>query len=249
MSTKTSLRLLVFVLLLLLALFTGACETPIVVPPTQEVETARKTLAETPITVEGQISLDQNYELVFDGSGSMTYTTCKGDKENNIAASKWATKEFVTRSLPEDVGLGMFAFDRSGTSERVPIGKNNREAVLRAIDAIRADGGTPLNSSIARGVDVLRTQREKQLGYGRFTLVVVTDGEATDGDKGAATGVAYAERYQIPIVTIGFCLGSTHPLAVHSLSYRSANNPTELLEAFKEVLAESESYSSDASSK
>ena len=235
---KTRLRLMMFVLSLFV-LLAVACDS-VTVPPPEDATAERKTVSGQEIAVEGQISLDRNYYLVSDGSDSMNARDCKGDKESNIAASKWATKEFATKSVPTDVGLGLYVFDASGASERVPIGKNNREAILRAIDEIRANGGTPLNSSIAKGVDALRVQREKQLGYGSFVLIVVTDGQAD-----TESGVAYAERYQIPIVTIGFCLNNTHPLAVHSLSYRDANSPEQLLGAFQEVLAESDSFSTD----
>jgi len=232
MRTKSIVTLLAF----LSALFLSACST-VAVPPPEDKEAEQRTVAGKKIAVEGKISLDRNVYIVSDGSGSMGGGDCRGDKENNIAAAKWATKKFVETSVPTDVNLGLFAFDSRGISERVPIGKNNRQNILQEIDKLNSGGGTPLNESIAAGVDALRLQRAKQLGYGWFTLLVVTDGEAP-----TETGVAYASRFAIPIVTIGFCLDKTHPLAVHSISYRDARNPDELFVAFQEVLAESETF-------
>lgn len=229
-------------LLLLYILVIAACEqpqgsTPIASPtPTEE---GIKLASGKQAKVEGKISLDRNYYMVFDGSGSMGEGDCRGNERDNISAAKWATKQFVTTILPQDTGLGLFVFDRNGTNERVPIGKDNRAMILKSIDDIRADGGTPLNDSIKGGVDALRIQREKQLRYGTFTLLVITDGEAQTQD-----GVNYAKEYKIPIVTIGFCLEAKHPLAAESISYRNALDPSGLLVALQEVLAESDSFSS-----
>jgi uncharacterized protein YegL len=186
----------------------------------------------------GVISTERSFYVVFDGSGSMTAGECAGQFGTRIEAAKWAVKEFVNRSVPAEVNLGLFAFDREGATERVALGKGNRDRFLTAVERIRGGGETPLNASIKAAVAELYRQRERQLGYGEFYVVVATDGEPTDGDL-QASAVRYANQFSIPIITIGFCLRSSHPLAQGSLSYRNANDPQELLSALNEATAES----------
>jgi Ca-activated chloride channel homolog len=186
----------------------------------------------------GAISTERSFYVVFDGSGSMTASECAGQFGSRIEAARWAVKEFVSKSVPAEVNLGFFAFDREGATERVPLGKGNRDRLLTAVDGVRGGGETPLNASIKTAVAELYRQRERQLGYGEFYVVVATDGEPTDGDL-QSSAVRYANQFAIPIITIGFCLRSSHPLAQGSLSYRNANNPQELLSALSDATAES----------
>ena len=225
-------------LLVVLGLLFMGC-VPVVVPPTSDPTAEPVTRGGVALPTDGAVSLDTNWYFVFDGSGSMTEHDCQGDYPDNLSAAKWGTSTFVTKNLPAADGLGLYVFDSHGREERVPIGKNNRQAVLEEIEKIRAGGTTPLNESIVEGVNALRIQEAQQLEYGFFYLVVITDGEAD-----VANGVEYATRFQIPIITIGFCLGNQHELAQASLSYRDAQNPDELLQALEEVKAEAETFSS-----
>lgn len=190
----------------------------------------------------GVISTDKNFYLIMDGSGSMGESSHSGSFGSKIKAAKWAAREFVTKRVSPDVNLGLYVFDGNGERERVALGQNNREAILKEIDAISATSGTPLNTAIKRGVNALVKQRSVQLGYGEFYIVVVTDGEATDGDTKDA--VSYAQKGAIPIITIGFGLNKQHPLAKDSLSYRNATNPDELLQAMQETQGESTYFDS-----
>jgi hypothetical protein len=186
----------------------------------------------------GVISLDRNFYVVIDGSGSMGSQDCAGQYASRVEAAKWAVKEFTSRSVPADVNLGLFIFDAAGASERVRLGKNNRSDITAQIDRTRAGGETPLNAAIRTAVTELSRQRAQQLGYGEYYAVVATDGEATDGNLGSGA-VAYALSKGIPIITIGFCLKGDHPLSKGSLSYRNANSPQDLLSALRETQGES----------
>lgn len=186
-----------------------------------------------------EISLDRNYYIIVDGSGSMTDTSCAGKFGNRIEGAKWAVKEFVGKGVQPNVALGLYVFDNTGASERVPLGKENRQAIAAAVEKISGGGNTPLNGSIKRGAGVLAQQREKQLGYGEFYLIVATDGQASDGPGNASDGVRSAVELGVPIITIGYCLPDTHPLARDSVSYRNANDPEQLLSALRESQAES----------
>jgi Mg-chelatase subunit ChlD len=192
------------------------------------------------VQVAGTISLDRNFYLVIDGSGSMNDSACAGNFPNRIEAAKWAVTEFINRSVPPEVNLGLYSFDNNGARERAPLGKENRTQIIQEIKKISGGGNTPLNQALKVAVDALVTQSKRQLDYGKFYIVVATDGVATDeGRPDAGAGVLYAKQHGIPIISIGFCLKEDHALAKESVSYRDVRNPNELFLALQETQAES----------
>lgn len=223
-----------FGIALLAVIFSIACDSPernVSVPP------AAVSSEQAP-PAGAEISSDKNLYLVFDGSGSMGEGSCAGKFSNRVEAAKWAAKEFVTRYVAEGARMGLLVFDAGGAHERAALAKNNRALILAAVDGVRGGGGTPLNWAIKEATDVLVQQRVMQLGYGEFAIIVITDGQATDGDGGAREGVKYALGHQIPFHTLGYCLPKDHPLAADSLTYRTANSPEELLTGLQETQAE-----------
>ena len=236
------MALLPTVLLLAIVLISAclpATPTSAPVPPSGQAPLATQPVKENDFN-EGQISLDRNFYVIIDGSRSMESAQYAGSFSQRIDAAKWAAEEFIIKSVSPDVNLGLYVFDEGGDRERVPLGKNNRREIVAVIYTIRASGGTPLNSAIKTGVKALVKQRNLQLGYGEFYVVVVTDGEATDGQMGKS--VSYANENGIPIITIGFGLKSDHPLKKDSLSYRNATSPEELRKALEETQSESDYY-------
>jgi Ca-activated chloride channel homolog len=190
--------------------------------------------------------LARNIYFVLDGSGSMDEdpgTRCPGNVRSSypskIAAARWAIGEFLQQVPPAD-RIGLYVFDRRGQRETVPIGMDNRPQFLAAVNGVHAGGGTPLAEAIIAGVDALVAQREQQLGYGEYRLVVVTDGEATG--RRLQDGTEYAVKNRIPIYTIGFCVGRTHALFRYSLTYRAANSPAELRRGLEETLGELDQF-------
>lgn len=190
--------------------------------------------------VDGEISLARNFYFIFDGSGSMgSFPPSAGDQSfpTKLAGAKWAVAQFMEH-VPEDVNFGLWIFDNMGAREAVALGPGIREDFLAAIQTTGAGGGTPLAEAIHHGVDQLVAQYRHQLGYGEYRLVVVTDGEA-DGIPQAA---AYAEKFGMPIYTIGFCVGENHPLRAFSVSYRTANSAADLQQGLQEAIAESDTF-------
>jgi uncharacterized protein with von Willebrand factor type A (vWA) domain len=188
----------------------------------------------------GEASLTRNFYFIFDGSGSMSDSLnkqCKGDKRfgSRLEGAKWAVEQFLPL-MPRDVNLGLWIFDSQGNSERVPLASDNRAKFLTEVQKTRAGGNTPLTESIEQGVDRLVQQRDKQLGYGEFRLIVVTDGQATG--RPLPQAVDYARQRHIPIYTIGLCLGAEHELRKYSVSYRAADSIEALKHGLEETLAE-----------
>lgn len=186
---------------------------------------------------EGEISLRRNIIFLFDGSGSMK-DPCSDDSPMRIAIAKQAVEEFL-KKVPEEDNIGLIAFSSRFDGVAVPLGTNNREKFLNAVKSFEPGGDTPLGQYLVYCAKLLKAQQKKQLDYGEFRIVVVTDGDATDDvEKGAK----YAIDQGFAIHTIGLCLASTHALAKYSLSYKDANNAEELQRGLEETLSESEYF-------
>jgi Ca-activated chloride channel homolog len=224
-----SSRLFVFVVSLLLALVAVA---------------QSQTEAPRQATQVGAASLTRNFYFIFDGSGSMSESLnkqCKGDRRfgSRLEGAKWAVEQFLPL-MPRDVNLGLWVFDAYGNSERVLLGPDNRDKFLAEVQKTRAGGNTPLTESIEQGVNRLVEQRDKQLGYGEFRLIVVTDGQATG--RPLPQAVDYARERHIPIYTIGLCIGEKHELRKYSVSYRAADSIEALKRGLEETLAETNMF-------
>jgi uncharacterized protein YegL len=180
-------------------------------------------------------SLQKNFYLVFDGSGSM-----EGDR---IRSAKMAAVELVNK-LPEEVAIGLYAFDADGEGERVPLGLNNRLAILKAIKNLNASGGTPLGRACVQGTGTLVAKRAMQLGYGEFRLIVLTDGESSDSLTPFTRKMQRLldQGESIPLYTIGFQLAGDHALRKWSVFYQNAQNLEELKKALADATAELESF-------
>jgi Ca-activated chloride channel family protein len=180
-------------------------------------------------------SLQKNFYLVFDGSGSM-----EGDR---IRSAKMAAIELVNK-LPEEVAIGLYAFDAEGEGERVPLGLNNRVAILKAIKNLAASGGTPLGRACVQGTETLVGKRAMQLGYGEFRLIVLTDGESSDSLRPFTRKMQRLldQGESIPLYTIGFQLAGDHALRQWSVFYQNAQNLEELKKALADATAELESF-------
>ena len=181
-------------------------------------------------------SLARNFYFVLDGSGSMR-DACSGRQSRKIDQAKEAVAAFMA-VVPTNANLGLIVFDARGSREVLPLGSNNRQLFLQAVAAIEADGGTPLNGSIIFGINRLVEQRAKQLNYGEFRMIVVTDGEASDGPISKCG--EHSRKTGIPIYTIGLCMSGGHALMNYSITYRDASNKAQLKAALEETVAESD---------
>jgi Ca-activated chloride channel homolog len=189
---------------------------------------------------DAAVSIKRNYYLVFDASGSMAQSKCSGN-ESKLAVAKRALVEFTSK-LPLDVNLGLSVFDDRGVRELIPLGAINRSAAAQAIATVNAGGGTPLAESIQQAYAALTAQGRKQLGYGEYNLVVVTDGDASTADPRTVVDAVLRDS---PVVlhTVGFCIGETHSLNQPGrVVYRAADNPAELASGLADVLAEAPTF-------
>jgi len=185
----------------------------------------------------------RNFVVIFDGSGSMSQSKCSGSRTKSEVAkdafAQWSD------SVPSDANVGLVSFNRGGWSQ-LPMaryGKQARESFLTVIKGIDPGGSTPLAEAITRAYEMLTPQARKQLGYGEYIIVVVTDGIADDPIKLVKVVDDVLKGTPIVIHTIGFCIGQKHSLNQAGRTYyRAANDPAALRKGLQEVLAEAETF-------
>ena len=145
--------------------------------------------------------------------------------------------------VPADSNLGLMIFYGGKIYEMVPLGTENRNKFVSAVVSTKPDGGTPLFSAMKTGYRNIEKQAKKQLGYGEYTLVIVTDGEASDGQDPTKIVHWILDNSPVQIHTIGFCIGNKHSLNIPGrVVYKPADNPAKLEQGLHDVLAEVEEF-------
>jgi uncharacterized protein YegL len=173
-----------------------------------------------------------NIIIVFDASGSMN---ARYGDNTRLHAAKAALKQ-VLLTLKDDSNVGLFVFGDVNNENPVPIGPKNIELLFSSIDSISAGGGTPLGEFIKRATNQILKQREKNYGYGRYKIIVLTDGEASDSTlMDSATKELLKRRLSLDVIGVG--MDKQHNLARVS-SYKAANDPLALKQALNEIVAE-----------
>jgi Mg-chelatase subunit ChlD len=127
--------------------------------------------------------------ILIDVSGSMEEEVrgASGREEEKISIARRAARDLVEQFARyadehpgEPVLLGLFEFsERSGQPDCravIPMGPPDRARAERALASMRAQGGTPIGNAM------ITAKRELDAtGLTRRHLLVVTDGENTDG--------------------------------------------------------------------
>lgn len=178
---------------------------------------------------------DRNFYIVLDTSSSMASSACgEGKYRDRYQGAVAAIKTFLKNVKPNDnVGLSFFE------KQIAPLDQENRDQIVQSLENNVPRGATPLQKAIFHGVDVLYEQSKRQKGCGEYFLVVVSDGESSDGD--VLPACEYALRKRIPIVAIGLCFRNSSALTQKKYAtYTSAASVAQLEKALLEVAAEVE---------
>jgi len=176
-----------------------------------------------------------NVVIVLDASGSM------GEPMGNIRKMDAAKDAIATvlKTVPQSTHIGLLVFSGSNKVESwvYPLGVRDDTDLLAKLRKIHPRGGTPLGKFIKIGADRLLKEKQAQLSYGTFRLLIVTDGQAND--KGLV------RKYTPDVLSrgiimdvIGVKMNKAHELAKVAHSYRSADDPASLTKAIADVLAE-----------
>ena len=137
--------------------------------------------------------------LVMDISGSMTADDLL---PNRMSAARNAARVFV-QQLPPHVSVGLAVFNDEARL-RAPIVRDH-DAILAAIDSLRAAGGTAIGDGLSVAIDHLVDQPADANGQRPPALVVLlSDGESQTGlPPGEAAQRAAAASIQVNTVGIG----------------------------------------------
>ncbi len=182
----------------------------------------------------------KNFVVIFDGSGSMAEKKCAGGRQKYEVARD-AFKEW-SKSVPPDANVGLVSFHNAGWSE-IRLGKFDSKRFFDVIDRITPGDKTPLTKAVMKAHDMLAPQARRQLGYGEYHIVVVTDGIANSPRNLFKAVDSILTRTPIVIHTIGFCIGEKHSLNQPGRTYyRTASDPASLRRGLQEVLAEAETF-------
>jgi Ca-activated chloride channel homolog len=136
--------------------------------------------------------------LVHDTSGSMEATDVK---PNRLSAARDAARTFA-KSLPEEFRLGVISFNTR--VEQLSEPTTDRAQVLRAIDALKVQGGTAMGDGVRLGINAIRTpvigaDRKPRRLPG--AIVLLSDGASTKGEDPRKVA-AVAKKLKIPIYAV-----------------------------------------------
>ena len=171
----------------------------------------------------------ENYLVVLDDSGSMA-----GDR---ILQAKNALVR-LANSLPSEHQLGLVFLNRQDT---VPF-STDRTKFLDQVSTAYANGGTPLSRSTVRGYEFITAQASRQNGYGAYHMIIVTDGNSTDGSPLPLIQSMVAKT-AVQVHVVGFHLSDHELNAPQFVDYQTASNSEELAAAFQAVTAETNEFS------
>ena len=132
--------------------------------------------------------------LALDRSGSMLADDVSPDR---ISASSAAAKSFV-KDLPDGLSVGVVSF--SDTADVLSAPTRDHADAERAIDGIRAGGGTAIGDAINRSLELLGASGAAAPAKGR-AILLLSDGSNTRGADPLAAAAA-AKKAGVPVYTI-----------------------------------------------
>jgi len=183
--------------------------------------------------------ITRNFVIVFDDSGSMADPDADGNRK--IDTAKKAVVEW-SKSVPPGANVGLVSFF-NGVWSLQPLTPASKERLISTVLAISQGGRTPLSAAFQKSFLMLTKQGLQQLGYGEYTIVVITDGQASSPGQLNKWVHFVLDNSPIQIYTIGFGIGTDHTLNQPGLTqYKPAENLAELQKGLKEVLAEADTF-------
>ncbi len=170
----------------------------------------------------------------------MTTTVLILDDSGSMGGDFKAAKESVVATVKgmNDVGqVGIIGLN-SGVILPITEISEAKASVASALAPINADGGTPLGSSLLLAQGMIEKAAGYERGFGKYQIIVTTDGEASDGSLMEQTVVKILGKTPIQISTIGLGIGTGHPLNMPgATNYAAVGNVSELSKALQSVTA------------
>lgn len=149
--------------------------------------------------------------LVLDVSGSMQFRDYDDDDRSRFDVAKAEAIRFIEKRTNDALGLVLFGKD---TVSRCPI-TFDKELLQKVVDELKLgvidSDGTMLITGIVTAANRLKHSQSKSK-----VMIVLTDGEPSEGDMDPSVGIEVAKKLGIKIYTVG--IGSeqeqifSHPL-------------------------------------
>jgi hypothetical protein len=234
----------------LVALALTGCDAPSPSVRNTSVESAAETpqvgkwppVSQEPVDLAKSLLATTELDLL-DNSGSMDSADRCTDGETRFERAKEALANHI-KAAPDSVNRALAVFTYGSAQFVVPFGSGpeQKKKILASLKSLRANAGTPLYGALKFSYEELTKQGQKQLGYGTYRLVPITDGESTDYDPGPLAK-EIALNSPIEVHTIGFCLNSRHSLDIPGFTkFYAANDPQALAEGLAAVRAEVQTF-------
>lgn len=182
-----------------------------------------------------------NVLFILDASGSMR---AKIQKKQKIDIAKDVMTKLV-RELPAGVkpGLEVYGHRRKGDCDdielMVPVGKGDKETLIREIRSVRPKGQTPITRALQIAADKLAEAEEET------TLVLVSDGKETcKGDPCALVKSLKDKGIKLKVHVVGFDVTDAEKEQLACIAeagggkYFTARNADQLAGALTEVKQE-----------
>lgn len=133
--------------------------------------------------------------IVFDDSGSM-------NDNHKLVMAKRAFQVWIEHA-PESYRFGLTALN---AGKLVPLQRNDRPQILKAVNGLEAKGGTPLADTVAQTAAEIRQRRAKGALYERQVVVILTDGEDTTrrGIKGVQEEIRKLRADRVEVIAFGY---------------------------------------------
>ncbi|MEO6122396.1 MAG: VWA domain-containing protein [Ilumatobacteraceae bacterium] len=137
-------------------------------------------------------------ELVFDVSLSMEATDID---PNRLDAAKKAALDFVDQ-VDNNIEVGLISFNGNVSARVAPT--LNHAQVNDAIEGLELGEGTAIGDALAVASDIIGPPTQDKPDEPAGAIVLLTDGETTQGDLTTAAGAEVAAANKIPVYGIAF---------------------------------------------
>ena len=138
--------------------------------------------------------------LVTDVSGSMSADDVEPTR---MRAAQDAARTFVEK-VPKTFRVGLVSFNQYAQVQLPPT--TDRAQIDPVIEGLRAEGGTAMGDGLARAVEEIRAEQERQRATGDkrppAAIILLSDGKNTSGAAQPLEVAAVAARLRIPIYTV-----------------------------------------------
>ena len=178
--------------------------------------------------------------IVLDASGSMRERL---QRHKKIDIARAVVRELV-HGLPDDFRLGLAAYghrnnDCTDLELLIPPGRIDKAAFIRAVDALRPRGRTPISASLRFSAEALGYRKN------HANIVLISDGEETcEADPCDTARLLARDAAGLTIHTVGFNLSAREAEAIECVAlatggrYFAAHDAASLRDALERVIGE-----------